>query len=162
MNNTSVTRLLTKASPATLSALIAGAFFRVDKSELERLYGILPGQAKNARIEVFIQHHALVEGMLLLALDYWKTRATSLSLELVAALPDMPEEKRKLNDFLIRTQHAKIATIIEAMRTACEDAGISFDDVSAFAEIEIETEGQPIPKLLDEYRAMFGTSKHRP
>lgn len=156
MNNTTINRLLAKASPTNLSALSAGAFFRGDKSELERLFGALPAQSKTARIEVFVQHHALVERILLLALDYWKNKSTILSLQLVAALPDMPDDKRKLNDFLIQAHHAKNATITEAMRTACEDSGTSFDDVFAFAGIETETDGKPIPKLLEEYQAMFG------
>lgn len=158
MKSPALNRVLEKSPAESLAALSVGAFLRADQSEIERIYGAIPSHGKGSRNEFFIQHHAMTANVLLWAVEYWKTVATVRTCLVATLAPGVAETDANISTFLQRAHEAKLATLIEAMRRICADAGINFDDVAAFAEVETDIDAKPIPKLIPEYVAVFGVT----
>ena len=159
MKSPALNRVLEKSTAETLAALSVGAFFRADNAELNRIYGALPCHGQASRHEFFIQHHAMTENILLWAVEYWKTHSLTQSMvALIVNRESMPMDVLGA-DLIQRANKAKLATLIEAMRRICTDAGISFEDVAAFVEVDTELDAKPIPTLIPEYVEMFGTGR---
>jgi len=156
MKSPALNRILEKSPPESLAALSVGAFLRCDNIEIERIYAAIPSHGKVSRQEFFIRHHAMTESILLWALEYWKTH--SLTQSMTALIVDSEAAPRDIlgAELIHRANAAKLATLIEAMRQICADTGIDFQDIAAFAEIDTDTDSKPIPKLLEEYREVFG------
>jgi hypothetical protein len=161
MKSPALYRILEKTPLGSLAALSVGAFLRADKAELERIYGVLPSHRRESRNEFFIQHHAMTENILLWAVEYWKTVAIINSSLAVSAVPGIDEKESKAASFLLNAHKAKQATLIEAMRQICADAGIDFQDVATFAEVDTNIDARPIPKLIPEYVEMFGIASNK-
>lgn len=152
MKNPALNRILEKSPAESLAALCTSAFLRGDNTEIERIYGAIPSHAKASRTEFFVLNHALTEGVLLWALEYWKTVATVRTCIAATLVPGISDKA----SFLQSAYEAKLATLIEAMRRICADTGINFEDVAAFTEVDTNIDAKPIPKLLPEYVEMFG------
>lgn len=161
MKSPALNRILEKTSPESLAALSVGAFFRYDATELERIYGVLPSHRRASRSEFFIQHHAMIENVLLWAIEYWKTVATINSCLVVSVAPGIDENESSAATFLLNAHKAKQATLIEAMHQICVDAGIDFKDVATFAEVDTDIDAKPILKLIPEYVEMFGIASNK-
>lgn len=160
MKNPALNRILEKSPAESLAALCTSAFLRGDNTEIERIYGAIPSHAKASRTEFFVLNHALTEGVLLWALEYWKTVATVRAC-LVALLSAEESSNAKASSFLADAYNAKAASLIAAMRRICADTGIDFDDVAAFAEVDTNIAAKPIPKLVSEFVEMFGMPSSR-
>lgn len=158
MKSPALNRILEKSPSESLAALSVCAFLRADTSEIDRIYGAIPSHGKGSRNEFFIQHHAMAESVLLWAVEYWKTVATVRTCVAATLAPGVTDKDANISTFLQRAHEAKLATLIEAMRSICVDTGINFDDVAAFAEVETDIDANPIPKLIPEYVAMFGVT----
>jgi hypothetical protein len=157
MKSPTLNRILEKTPTASLAALSVGAFFRYDTTELERIYGALPSHRRESRREFFIQHHALTESILLWVIEFWKTH--SMMQSMTALIVDRESSPRDVigGDLIYRANKAKLASLVEAMRQICSANGIAFDDVTTFAEINVdEIDAQPIPELVPEYVELFG------
>ena len=161
MKSSTLNRILEKTSPQSLAAMSVGAFFRHDTTELERIYGALPSHRRESRREFFIQYHAMIENVLLWAVEYWKTVATINSCLVVSVAPGNDEKESSAATFLLNAHKAKQATLIEAMHKICADAGIDFKDVVTFAEIDTDIDAKPILKLIPEYVEMFGIASNK-
>ena len=159
MKSPALNRILEKTPTDSLAALSVGAFIRSDITELERIYGSLPSHRRESRQEFFIQHHAIIESILLWAVDYWRTH--SLMQSMTALIVDRESSPRDIlgADFLHRANKAKLASLIEAMRQICSAQGIAFEDVATFAEINVDDiDAQPVPAMVAEFVDMFGIS----
>lgn len=156
MKSPALNRILEKTPAESLAALSVGAFLRRDNTELERIYGALPSQSKTSRNEFFIRHHAMTESILLWSVEYWRTVATINTCLAVSLATNGGGDETTVASFLLNAHKAKQATLIEAMRRVCADAGIDFEDVAAFAEVDTGIDAKPIPKLIPEYVDMFG------
>lgn len=161
MKSPALNRILEKTPPASLAALSVGAFFRLDNTELERIYGALPSHRRASRHEFFIQHHAIIENVLLWAIEYWKTVATINSCLAVSVISGIDKNESGAATFLLNAHKAKQATLIEAMRQICKEAGVSFEDVATFAEVDADIDAKPILKLIPEYVEMFGIASNK-
>ena len=159
MKSTVLNRIMDKSPTASLVALATGAFIRTDTNEMSRVFGAVAGKERAERYEFFIQHHAMTENILLWAVEYWKTH--SLTQSMMALIVNRESTPRDVlgADFVQRANKAKLATLIEAMRRICADAGIDFEDVAAFIEVDTDIDAKPIPTLIPEYVEMFGTGR---
>jgi hypothetical protein len=155
MKSPALNRIMEKTPTESLAALSVGAFIRSDATELERIYGALPSHRRESRQEFFIQHHAMIESILLWAVDYWRTH--SLMQSMTALIVDRESSPHDIlgADFLHRTNKAKLASLIEAMRLICRAQGITFDDVATFAEIDTDIDAQPVPAMVAEFVEIF-------
>ncbi len=158
MKSTALNRVLEKAPTGSLAALSVGALLRCDNTEIERIYGAIPSHGKASRNEFFIQHHALYESILLWVIEYWRTHSlTQLMTALIVNRESSPRDILGA-DFLHRANKAKLASLIEAMRQICSAQGISFEDVATFAEINVDTDAQPVSQMVAEFVEIFGIS----
>lgn len=158
MKSPALNRILEKSPPESLAALSVSALLRADNTEIERIYGALPSKGRASRNEFFIQHHAMTESILLWTVEYWKTVATVRTCLAASLVPGITDKDANISSFLQRAHEAKQATLIEAMRRICADAGIDFEDVAAFAEVDTNIDAKPIPKLVTEYVELFGVT----
>ena len=106
MKSPALNRILEKTPSASLAALSVGAFFRLDNTELERIYGALPSHRRASRHEFFIQHHAIIENVLLWAVEYWKTVATINSCLVVSVAPGMDEKESSAATLVIPPENS--------------------------------------------------------
>ena len=158
MKSPALNRILEKSPAESLAALCTGAFLRCDNTEIERIYGAIPSHGKASRNEFFIQRHAMTEKVLLWSVEYWKTVATVRTCLAASLVPGIADKDANISTFFQRAHEAKLATLIEAMRRICADTGIDFEDVAAFAEVDTDIDGHPIPKLISEYVELFGVA----
>lgn len=156
MKATALNRILEKTSTESLAALSVGAFFRSDTTEMARIYGALPSHSSASRHEFVIQHHAMTEGALLWAVEYWKTSALMQSMTALIVDPESSPRDILGAEIIHRANKAKLASLIEAMRQICSDYGMVFEDVATFAEVDVAIDAQPIPAMVAEFVGMFG------
>lgn len=151
-----IAAILDKTPADALAGLSTSSFMRGDTAELNRIFSALPAHGLGSRREFLIKHHAMTESILLWCVEYWKTVATARAC-LVSAL-ESDGEMVGASTFMADAHNAKAATLIEALRIICANAGIDFEDVAEFAEVEITSDAKPIPKLVSEYVETFGVT----
>ena len=155
-----IAAILDKTPADALAGLSTSSFMRGDTAELHRIFAALPAHGLGSRREFLIQHHAMIESILLWAVEYWRTH--SLMRSMTALIVDRESSSRDVvgGDLIYRANKAKLASLIEAMRQLCSDRGITFEDVTNFAEINVdEIDAQPVPAMVAEFVEMFGVSK---
>ena len=156
MKSPALNRILEKSPATSLAALCTSAFLRGDTAELNRIFSALPAHGLGPRREFLVKHHALTESVLMWCIEYLKTVATARAC-LVSALASAGQMVRE-STFLADAYNAKAASLVEALRIICANTGIDFEDVAEFAEIDVDIDAKPIPKLVDEYVQTFGVT----
>ena len=151
-----IAAILDKTPADALAGLSTSSFMRGDTAELNRIFSALPAHGLGPRREFLVKHHALTESVLMWCIEYLKTVATARAC-LVSALASDGQMVRE-STFLADAYNAKAASLVEALRIICANTGIDFEDVAEFAEIDVDIDAKPIPKLVDEYVQTFGVT----